>query len=225
MPVPAPDYDDILCDALLAAHGGRGRLRLLPDEELHRAALALRRAEYDTLAALDERGPVATATTALALSMARGAVADEEARRERGRQHGIPRDQAGTWVPDQLVRAIRSRLSPVEVFRRWGLTDLRELRGGKWLGLCPWHEDDTPSLYVYTADPDDQHFHCFGCGAHGDVFDLAKRHTGRSFRECCEGLASVAGIAWPDPPVVIKPARPGSGPRGGIVLHRRQGGA
>lgn len=201
----AQSYDDILVDALLAAHGGRNRLRLLSDEDLHRVALALRRAEYDNLDALDLRGPIATATMALGLSMARGAVGDEEARRERGRQHGIPRDAPATWVPEALVREIRARVSPVDLFHRWGLTDLRELRRGKWVGLCPFHADDTPSLYAYTDPPDDMHWHCFGCQAHGDVFDLAKRHTGRSFRECCEGLASSAGVPWPVPPATVKP--------------------
>ncbi len=57
------------------------------------------------------------------------------------------------------------------------LTDLvrvvREDRGGSW-ALCPLHHDTQPSLRLYR----DGHFHCFGCGAHGDVIDLyaALRH-------------------------------------------------
>lgn len=220
-PGPAPGYESILCDALLAAHGGRARLRLLGDEGLYRARLALWRAQFDALDALDERGARAATTTALALALARGAVEDEEARRERGRHHGIPRDTPGSWVPASLVREIRARVSPVEVFHRWGLTELRETRAGKWVGKCPFHDDDSPSLCVYTDDPADMHWHCFGCQAHGDVFDLAKRHTGRSFRACCEGLASGAGIPWPAPPAVVRPngGRPGGLP----ILHPKRG--
>ena len=49
-------------------------------------------------------------------------------------------------------------------------------------GLCPFHDDRHPSLIVYL---DDQHFHCFACGAHGDVVDFVRRRfhlsVGRPF--------------------------------------------
>lgn len=148
-------------------------------------------------------------TWAIGLSIAARAIETEEERRERATIVGIPRDNPATWVPDEIVDAIKARVSPVDLFHRWGLTDLREVGRGKWVGRCPFHEDGSPSLYVYTGDTGDMHWHCFGCAAHGDVFDLARRHTGRDFREVCEGLASVAGIDWPPlPPAPAPPAKP-----------------
>jgi len=50
--------------------------------------------------------------------------------------------------------------------------------GNVYKGLCPFHEDTRPSLAVYPEGKDGQrkpHFHCFGCGAHGDVYDFVKR--------------------------------------------------
>lgn len=220
----APGYEDIVAAALLDQHGGRNRLRLITDEDLYRARLALRRAEYDALDALDVVGPVATCTLVLGLSLARGAVEDEEARRERGRFRGVPRDLPSAWVPEALRERLRREVSIVDLFHRWGLTELRELRGGKWVGRCPFHADDSPSLYVYTADPTDQHWHCFGCQQHGDAIDLAMRHTGQSFRDCCEGLASAAGIPWPEPPTTITPKnKPAMRPSTRVVLAPRQG--
>jgi DNA primase len=52
---------------------------------------------------------------------------------------------------------------------------------------CPFHEDEHPSLLV---DARDQHFHCFGCGIHGDVIDFVMRHDHVDFVEACSRLAS-----------------------------------
>ncbi len=56
---------------------------------------------------------------------------------------------------------------------------------GRWLGLCPFHPDRRPSLLV---DERGGHFHCFGCGAHGDVIDFLRRRQGLSFVEACRWL-------------------------------------
>jgi DNA primase len=50
---------------------------------------------------------------------------------------------------------------------------------------CPFHDDREPSLLV---DERDEHFHCFGCGAHGDVIDFVMRRDGVSFAEACRRL-------------------------------------
>lgn len=211
-PRTADTYEAILVDALLAQHGGRNRLRLLGDEELHRARLAIWREQVtaDEWFA-DIPDPVLATSRVLALGLARQAIEEEEGRRERARiAHLIPRDPARGWVPEAVIDAIRARLSPVEVFHRYGLTELREQKNGKWTGACPFHADDSPSLYVYTADPQDMHWHCFGCMKHGDVFDIARLHFGLPFKEVCEGLAGIAGIQWeqtaPRPPARPKPA-------------------
>lgn len=213
-------YDDILVTALLAQHGGRDRLPLLGDEELHRARLAIWR-EHVTAGDWfgDIANPIQAISRVLALGEARRIIEDEESRRERARLvYQVPRDHPSGWVPDDVVDAIRERLSPTDLFHRYGLTELRAIGRGKWLGRCPFHEDSSPSLYVYTIDARDQHWHCFGCLAHGDVFDLARRHFGLGFAEVCEGLASLAGVAWPPAPAP-PPVVPSFGERAVRVAH------
>jgi DNA primase len=46
--------------------------------------------------------------------------------------------------------------------------------GRLWMGLCPFHGEKTPSFHVY----EDGHYHCFGCNAHGDVFDWLEKQRG-----------------------------------------------
>lgn len=55
-------------------------------------------------------------------------------------------------------------------------------------GRCPFHDDRRPSFLVFD---DDQHFHCFGCGAHGDVIDFVRRRFHLSFLEACRWLADL----------------------------------
>ena len=53
--------------------------------------------------------------------------------------------------------------------------------GSNWLGLCPFHQDTTPSFYVYPNN-----YHCFACNAHGSVLDYEIHRTGLSFKESVE---------------------------------------
>ncbi|WP_264817917.1 DNA primase, partial [Acidomonas methanolica] len=64
--------------------------------------------------------------------------------------------------------------------------------GRNWKACCPFHGEKTPSFYVY-----DDHFHCFGCGAHGDVISFVMQSEGRSFPEAVEQLAGEAGLDVP----------------------------
>ena len=66
--------------------------------------------------------------------------------------------------------------------------------GRNWKGCCPFHGEKTPSFYVY-----DDHFHCFGCGAHGDAISFVMQGEGASFMEAVERLASEAGLEVPKP--------------------------
>lgn len=58
--------------------------------------------------------------------------------------------------------------------------------GSNWLGLCPFHQDSTPSFYVYPKN-----YHCFACNAHGTLIDYEMHRTGLSFKECVEQLAQM----------------------------------
>ncbi|MXP62610.1 DNA primase [Roseomonas sp. M0104] len=64
--------------------------------------------------------------------------------------------------------------------------------GRQWRGCCPFHGEKTPSFYVY-----DDHYHCFGCGAHGDAIAFVMQTQGASFPEAVERLAGEAGLEVP----------------------------
>ena len=68
-------------------------------------------------------------------------------------------------------------------------------RAGRELsGLCPFHNEKTPS---FTVSEEKGFFHCFGCGAHGDVIGFVMRQEGLSFPEAIERLAAEAGLEVP----------------------------
>jgi DNA primase len=61
-------------------------------------------------------------------------------------------------------------------------------------GLCPFHNEKTPS---FTVNDDKGFYHCFGCGAHGNVIDFVMHTEGLGFPEAVERLAGEAGLALP----------------------------
>ena len=67
-------------------------------------------------------------------------------------------------------------------------------RGRELIGLCPFHKEKTPS---FTVNEEKGFFHCFGCGAHGDVIGFLMRDEGLPFPEAVERLAGDAGLALP----------------------------
>ncbi|GHU98488.1 hypothetical protein FACS189483_06570 [Spirochaetia bacterium] len=74
--------------------------------------------------------------------------------------------------------------------------------------LCPFHEDNSPSCVVY-----DDHFHCFACGAHGDIYDMAAELRGvpcdkEHFREIAQDVESALGIVSDWKPARRKPGEP-----------------
>ena len=87
-----------------------------------------------------------------------------------------------------------------EIRARIGLGDIiaRHVplkRAGRELtGLCPFHSEKTPS---FTISEEKGFFHCFGCGAHGDVIGFVMRQEGLSFPEAVERLAGEAGLQVP----------------------------
>ncbi len=63
-------------------------------------------------------------------------------------------------------------------------------------GFCPFHNEKSPSFHVYEG-PDEPHYHCFGCGAHGDVITFVMETEGMQFRDAVEKLAGEAGLEIP----------------------------
>ena len=68
-----------------------------------------------------------------------------------------------------------------------------EKAGRLWKGCCPFHLDKTPSFFLYS-----DHFHCFGCNAHGDQVRYVMQRDGLEFREAVEQLAREARLSVPD---------------------------
>lgn len=87
------------------------------------------------------------------------------------------------------VRRIKERLDIVEV-----IGDHVRLKkaGVNFIGLCPFHEEKTPS---FNVSPSRQTFHCFGCGQGGDVFTFVMQKESLSFREALDVLAQRAGVS------------------------------
>ena len=67
-------------------------------------------------------------------------------------------------------------------------------RGREYTGLCPFHNEKTPS---FTLSEDKGFYHCFGCGAHGDVIGFVMQTESLSFPEAVERLAGEAGLQVP----------------------------
>jgi CHC2-type zinc finger protein len=67
--------------------------------------------------------------------------------------------------------------------------------GTTWKGLCPFHEEKTPSFHV---NPDKGFFHCFGCGAGGDAFKFIQNRDHVSFRDAVRFLAKRYLVELPE---------------------------
>ena len=94
-------------------------------------------------------------------------------------------------IPRELIEEIRQRADIVDV-----ISDYVKLRrsGRNYKGLCPFHQEKTPSFVV---SPEKQLFHCFGCGAGGNVFTFLMRQERMSFYEAVKALAERYGIELP----------------------------
>ncbi|GJL84475.1 MAG: DNA primase [Micavibrio sp.] len=95
-------------------------------------------------------------------------------------------------IPPRFLDEIRSRLSLSDVIGK----RVRVTRAGReFKACCPFHKEKTPS---FTINDDKQFYHCFGCGAHGDVIGFVMQHDNRSFIEAIEMLAAEAGLQVPE---------------------------
>ncbi len=94
-------------------------------------------------------------------------------------------------LPPAFLDELRARvpLSPV-VGRRVKLTRA----GREWKGCCPFHNEKSPSFYV---NDDKGFYHCFGCGAHGDVIRFLTEQEGMGFIDAVKQLAAQAGMEVP----------------------------
>jgi len=95
-------------------------------------------------------------------------------------------------ISEDVINRVRDRVDIAEVIgHHVSLT-----RAGQNLkGLCPFHQEKSPS---FTVSPSRQIFHCFGCGAGGNVFSFLMRITGANFPETVRELGQKLGIDVPD---------------------------
>ncbi|HET7746632.1 MAG TPA: CHC2 zinc finger domain-containing protein, partial [Vicinamibacteria bacterium] len=94
--------------------------------------------------------------------------------------------------PDSFIDEVRRTADIVRL-----VGDHVQLRkaGASWKGLCPFHDEKTPS---FNVSPDRGRFHCFGCGEGGDVFRFVMLREKASFPEAVETVARRFGLAIPD---------------------------
>ena len=84
-------------------------------------------------------------------------------------------------IPKSVIQNLRNT-DPYDVVSQY--VDLKK-HGKEWLGLCPFHSESTPS---FTVVPAKGFYHCFGCGAHGDVIDFVRKINDLSFQEAVSKL-------------------------------------
>jgi len=95
-------------------------------------------------------------------------------------------------IPSDKIEQVRLASDIVDVVS--GYLTLRQ-RGKNHFGLCPFHQEKTPS---FSVNPELQIFHCFGCGAGGNVFTFIMRIERLTFPESVRLLAKAAGITIPE---------------------------
>ena len=92
---------------------------------------------------------------------------------------------------DELIDEIRNKNDIVDVISQY-VTLKRS--GRNFFGLCPFHNEKSPS---FSVSPDKQIFHCFGCGVGGNVITFISKIEGIGFKEAIENLAERANISLP----------------------------
>ncbi|MBN1914384.1 MAG: DNA primase [Parachlamydiales bacterium] len=92
-----------------------------------------------------------------------------------------------SFAPHSL-QALRERIDLVDVLSPFIML---KRSGAVYKALCPFHDEKTPSFIVKKGDT---HYHCFGCGAHGDALSFLMMHQSFSFAEAVEYLADKFGV-------------------------------
>jgi DNA primase len=91
-------------------------------------------------------------------------------------------------ISEESLERVKQAADIVEVISAH--TDLRR-QGARWVGLCPFHEERTPS---FSVDAQEKLYHCFGCGVGGDTIKFVEEKEGLGFAEAVELLADRYGV-------------------------------
>lgn len=95
------------------------------------------------------------------------------------------------YYSDEIIEDVRQKNDIVDVVS--GYVKLQK-KGSSWFGLCPFHNEKTPS---FSVSRDKQMYYCFGCGAGGNVFTFLMEYENLSFQEAVQALADRAGMGLP----------------------------
>ena len=96
------------------------------------------------------------------------------------------------YYPEELIEEVRTRNDIVEVIS--GYVRLQK-KGSNYFGLCPFHNEKSPS---FSVSPGKQMYYCFGCGEGGNVITFLMEYENQTFPEAVRTLAQRAGIALPE---------------------------
>lgn len=95
------------------------------------------------------------------------------------------------YYPEEVIEEVRMKNDIVDVVS--GYVKLQK-KGANYFGLCPFHNEKSPS---FSVSPGKQMYYCFGCGAGGNVFTFLMEYENYTFQEALQSLADRAGVALP----------------------------
>ena len=95
-------------------------------------------------------------------------------------------------IPDNIIEEIKARNDVADVI---GTYVTLKRAGSNMNGLCPFHNEKTPSFVVFNAT---QSFYCFGCGAAGDVVTFVRKIENLDYVEALRFLAKRSGVTIPE---------------------------
>ncbi|MGZ8320770.1 MAG: DNA primase [Telluria sp.] len=104
-------------------------------------------------------------------------------------------------IPQSFITDLLNRVDIVDVVGRY--VQLKK-GGANFMGLCPFHNEKSPS---FTVSPTKQFYHCFGCGAHGTSIGFLIEYSGMGFVGAVKDLAQNVGMVVPDADDKIPPAQ------------------
>jgi DNA primase len=110
-------------------------------------------------------------------------------------------------IPAETIERVKEATDIAEIASEH--VELRQ-RGRNFVGLCPFHNEKTPS---FNVSPEKQMYYCFGCGVGGDVFKFTQEIDKSTFVDAVTGLAERAGIRLPKPNTVAVTRRRTTTPR------------
>ena len=100
----------------------------------------------------------------------------------------LERRAVAGFIGDEQLRKVRDATDLVQLVGQYVPV---QRSGVNFKACCPFHDERTPSFYIYT---DDAHYHCYGCAAHGDAIDFVREKENLEFVEAVEFLARQAGV-------------------------------